>query len=149
MNKYLSKAIDLALENIKAGGGPYGAVVVLNEEIIGEGVNTTHLVPDVSGHAELIAIKQAQEKLNRIDLSDCIIYASGHPCPMCLGAIAMSKIPKVVYANSLKEAADVGMSDSQTIYNYLKGIPNTLNLQIVHQPINDDAKNPMVLYSKV
>lgn len=149
MNKYLNKAIDLAIENIKEGGTPYGAVVVLNDEIVGEGVNTIHIKPDISGHAELIAIKQAQEKLNRIDLSDCVVYASGHPCPMCLGAIAMSKIPKVIYANSLEEAADVGMGDSQTIYNYLKGEPRTLNLDIIHEPINDDTKNPMILYSKV
>lgn len=149
MNKYLKKAIDLALENIKDGGTPYGAVVVLNDEIIGEGVNTIHMKPDISGHAELIAIKQAQKLLNRIDLSDCIVYASGHPCPMCLGAIAMSKIPRVIYANSLEEAADVGMGDSKTIYNYLKGEPKTLNLEIIHEPINDDTKNPMILYSKV
>lgn len=149
MNKYLKKAIDLALENIKEGGTPYGAVVVLNDEIIGEGANTIHINPDISGHAELIAIKQAQKKLNRIDLSDCIVYASGHPCPMCLGAIAMSKIPKVIYANSLEEAASVGMGDSQTIYDYLKGNTNTLNLEIVHEPIMDDTKNPMIMYSKV
>lgn len=149
MNKYLKKAINLALENIKEGGTPYGAVVVLNDEIIGEGANTIHINPDISGHAELIAIKQAQKKLNRINLSDCIVYASGHPCPMCLGAIAMSKIPKVIYANSLKEAASVGMGDSQTIYDYLKGNTNILNLEIVHEPIMDDTKNPMILYSKI
>lgn len=121
MNSYLQVAIDLALSNIDDGGTPYGAVVVCDGEIIGQGANTIHQSYDVSGHAELIAIRQAQQVLQSNDLKDCVIYASGHPCPMCLGAIGFVGISKVYYANTLEEASHVGMWLSSDIYQYLKG----------------------------
>lgn len=119
MSHFLQRAIELAIENVNQGGDPFGAVVVSKGEIIGEGVNTSHHLPDISGRAEMNAIRQAQKHLGRIDLSDCIIYASGYPCPMCFGVITMSNIHKVVYSNSLEDAAEAGMGLSADIYHYL------------------------------
>ncbi len=149
MSKFIDIAINLALENIEEGGSPYGSVVVRDGEIVGSGVNTTHISPDVSGHAELIAIREAQKNLGRIDLSDCTIYASGHPCPMCFGAIMMSGIKKLVYANSLEEASEAsGSTISIDIYEYLKGKRDAIGLEIKHIPIKNDEFNPMKVLTK-
>lgn len=146
MSKFLDLAIKLALENVAEGGTPYGSVIVKDGEVIGEGVNTMHIKPDIAGHAELVAIRQAQGKLGRIDLSDCTVYASGHPCPMCLGSIALSGIKKVIYANSVEDAADANMPRTQHIYQYLKGNHEAIELEMIHQPIHDDSNNPMIAY---
>lgn len=130
---FLNKAIELAIENLKNGGDPFGAVLVKDNEIIAKGVNELHHFPHVSGHAELLAITRAQELLNRTDLSDCILYASGHPCPMCLGAIGFSNIKKVIYSNTLEECADKGLGLSSDIYDYIKGA-QTLDLELIHEP---------------
>lgn len=143
MDKYMLRAIELALDNVEDGGTPYGSVVVHNDEIIGEGVNTMHREIDVSGHAEMIAIREAQAKLGRIDLSDCVIYASGHPCPMCLSAIAIAKIPTVYFANTVEESTDAGIPIAGKIYNFLKGDMTALDLKIEHTPIVDDIEDPM------
>lgn len=139
--KFLERAIDLALENIKENGTPYGAVVVKdNHEIVGEGVNKMHHRHDISAHAELIAIKKAQEKLGRTDLSDCVVYASGHPCPMCLGAIALSHIETVYYVNDYDET-----SQTAKVYKYLKGNDQAINLKLIHKPTSS-KRDPMNVY---
>lgn len=149
MSKFLDIAITLALENIEEGGDPYGSVVVKDNEIVGRGVNTTHQKPDVSEHAELMAIRDAQENLGRIDLSDCVIYASGHPCPMCFGAITMSGIKKLVYSNSLEEGWEAsGSPISIDIYEYLKGNKDAIDFEVQHIPINNDEFNPMKVWLK-
>lgn len=146
MSKFLDIAIEMALKNVEEGGDPFGAVVVKDNEIIGRGVNTMHKFPDISGHAELIAIKQAQAYLNRIDLSDCVVYASGHPCPMCLGSMGMSNIKEYYYANSLDDADVVGLGLSKQVYNYLKGDQNAIEMVVHHEAITDDDKNPMLIW---
>lgn len=146
MSNFMNRALDLALENVKEGGTPYGAVLVIDNEIVSEGVNTMHKEPDIAGHAELIAIREAQKKLNRIDLSDAIIYASGHPCPMCLGSIALSGIKEVYFGNTYDEAAEAGMPLTQHIYQYLKNGKSDLKLKIVHNPIRDRNRDPMRQY---
>lgn len=147
MNSYLQVAIDLALNNIDDGGTPYGAVVVCDGKIIGQGANTIHQSYDVSGHAELIAIRQAQQVLQSNDLKDCDIYASGHPCPMCLGAIGFVGISKVYYANTLEEASHVGMGLSSDIYQYLKGHASDFKLEMIHLEIPEGELNPMTVYN--
>lgn len=143
MSKFLQRAIDLAIENVNEGGTPYGAVIVKDGEIIGEGANTIHVYPDISGHAEMIAIRQAQKHLGRVDLSDCVVYASGHPCPMCFGAITMSNIHKVVFYNTLEEAAEAGMPLSVAIYRYLKGDEDAIELSFEREPIQEGHVDPM------
>src|SRR5690625_2798796 len=120
MDKFMKRAVQLALENVKEGGGPFGAVLVKDGEIISEGVNELHKKHDVSGHAELLAIRCAQEKLQTKDLSGYIMYASGEPCPMCLSAMYMAGIEKGYYASSIEDAAKVGIDGSDRKSTRLK-----------------------------
>ena len=103
--EFMRKAIELAEENVKQGGQPYGAVVVKDGEIISTGVNQMHVKHDPTAHAELLAIQEAARKLNTLDLADCEIYASGEPCPMCLATIYWSKIRTVYYAKAATGAS--------------------------------------------
>ncbi|WP_055108742.1 nucleoside deaminase [Paenibacillus ihumii] len=102
---FLQQAIDLARSNVmEKGGRPFGAVIVRNGEIIAAGVNTVLETKDPTDHAELRAIREASRVLGSELLSDCEIYASGEPCPMCQGAIGRADLKAVYYA-SPKEAA--------------------------------------------
>ena len=115
----MQDAIDLALENIKNnGGGPFGAVVVRNGEIVGRGANhvTTH--NDPTAHAEVEAIRDACKNLKTFQLDDCEIYASCEPCPMCLGAIYWARLKKLYFASTREDAARIGFDDSY-IYQQL------------------------------
>ena len=109
---YLQRSIDIATNNCKTGnGGPFGAVIVRNGEIIAECGNSVTTTNDPTAHAEVNAIRQACKKLNTFDLSDCEIYASCEPCPMCLSAIYWAGIPKLYYAATKHNAADAGFDD--------------------------------------
>lgn len=101
---WLAITIDKAIDNVKRGGGPFAAIVVKDGEIIGEGTNRVHIDFDPSAHAEMIAIREACAKLQTTDLSDCILYASGEPCPMCLGAAYWSTVGCIYYACSKTDA---------------------------------------------
>ena len=114
----LKKSVQLAIENKKAGGRPFGALVVCDGEIVATGVNRIHKTNDPTSHAELEAIKRASKKLGRADLSGCVVFASGHPCPMCLGALATSKIETVYYAFDNNDARPFGFS-SEGAYEQL------------------------------
>ncbi|TMV44454.1 nucleoside deaminase [Paenibacillus mesophilus] len=103
---WLEQAIRMARENAANGDGPFAAIVVRNGEIVGTGVNRVGSEHDPTAHAELLAIREACTRLGRTDLSDCTLYASGEPCPMCMGAIYWAKPGAVYYACSKAEAAD-------------------------------------------
>jgi len=109
--KFMRLAIELANENIKSGGGPFGAVVVCNDQVVGKGANSVTNFNDPTAHAEIIAIRDASKKLNRFDLNDCVIYTSCEPCPMCLGAVYWAKIKTIYYGNNRKDAANIGFDD--------------------------------------
>lgn len=117
---YLKRANDLAVANVEEGGQPFGAVLVKDGEVIGEGVNELHITHDVSGHAEMIAIRRAQQKLQTDCLRGARMYASGEPCPMCYAAMAFVGIDDVVYSASVEEAAGSGLTRSKEIYDDLK-----------------------------
>ena len=108
----MTEAIDLSIKNIKNGGGPFGAVIVKDGEVIASGVNKVTKNIDPTAHAEVIAIREAARKLGTFDLSGCVIYASCEPCPMCLGAIYWSHIDKIFYGNTKYDAKDIGFDDS-------------------------------------
>lgn len=133
----------LAKTNVDEGGQPFGACIVYQGEIIAEGVNETHFKNDVTRHAELIAIEIAQEKLNTMDLSECTLYASGHPCPMCMGAIGFSNIKDVFYGNTLEDASNAGLGLSQDIYDFIKGDKEALELNFDKVELELD---PMLYY---
>jgi len=109
--RYLEMAIEIARENIDSGGGPFGSVVVRNGEVIAGSGNRVVPDSDPTAHAEVSAIRKASARLGTFDLSDCTIYASCEPCPMCLGAIYWSGIRRVVYASDRYSAAAAGFSD--------------------------------------
>jgi tRNA(Arg) A34 adenosine deaminase TadA len=113
MNKeHMRKAIDLAIENVKNGGGPFGAVIVKNGEIVSTGVNRVTANNDPTAHAEVSAIRAACEKLGTFMLDGCEIYSSCEPCPMCLGAIYWAHIDRLYYGCNKSDAADAGFDDS-------------------------------------
>jgi len=108
----MKKAIKLSIENIKKGGGPFGAVIVKDGKIIATGVNRVTANNDPTAHAEVNAIRKASRKLRTFDLSGCEIYTSCEPCPMCLGAIYWAHIDKMYYGNTKSDAKNIGFDDS-------------------------------------
>ena len=112
-------AIDEALMNINRGGGPFGAVIVKGGKMISSCSNRVTIDNDPTAHAEILAIREAAETLGTWDLSDCEIYSSCEPCPMCLGAIYWAHIPIVYYGANRDDAREAGFDDSE-IYEELK-----------------------------
>ncbi|MDD7303542.1 MAG: nucleoside deaminase [Bacteroidaceae bacterium] len=126
-NQFMQMAIDLAKENIKNGGGPFGAVIVKDGEIVATGVNRVTSNQDPTAHAEVQAIRAACQKLNTFVLAGCEIYSSCEPCPMCLGAIYWSRMSKLYFAASKDDAASVDFSDA-FIYQELDLEPSQRSL---------------------
>ena len=108
----MRKAIELSLENVKAGGGPFGAVIARDGEIIATGTNRVVPDNDSTAHAEVCAIRAACKALGRFDLSGCEIYTSCEPCPMCLGATYWARLDKMYYGNGKEDAARIGFDDA-------------------------------------
>ena len=107
----MRKAIELSIESVRNGGGPFGAIIARKGEIIAEGSNGVTIYNDPTAHAEVTAIRKACGKLGTFDLTGCEIYTSCEPCPMCLGAIYWAHLDKIYYANDRKDAADIGFDD--------------------------------------
>jgi tRNA(Arg) A34 adenosine deaminase TadA len=110
--KFMRKAIALSIQNIKNGGGPFGAVIVKDGKIIATGVNRVTAHTDPTAHAEVTAIRKASKKLKTFDLAGCQIYTSCEPCPMCLGAVYWAHIDKMYYGNTKTDAKHIGFDDS-------------------------------------
>ena len=124
MNKYMKVAKELSEENLKTNvGGPFGACIVKDGKIIGKGSNHVLSDNDPTAHAEIMAIRDACKNINSYDLSNCEIYTTCYPCPMCLSAIIWANIKKVYYGNSKEDAANIGFRDDY-IYDYIKKIAN-------------------------
>ena len=125
MNKFMEIAKTQADEGMKANeGGPFGAVIVQNGKIIATGHNEVLKTNDPTAHAEIVAIRKATSKLGRFDLSDCEIYSSCEPCPMCFAAIHWAKIKKLYYGCTRFDAAGIGFDD-KFIYDVIAGKANT------------------------
>ncbi|MGM0775836.1 MAG: nucleoside deaminase [Bacillota bacterium] len=148
MNHFMKRAIELAINNVKKGGQPFGAVLVKDQDIIAEGVNELHKKHDVSGHAELLAIRRAQEQFQTNDLAGFTMYASGEPCPMCLTAMYFAGIDKVYYCQSVEDASNEGLGKSKMIYEDLKNDRDDRGLKLVRMPLNEDQDNPMKLWKE-
>ena len=145
MNKFMKAAVDEARVGVKRGdGGPFGAVIVKDGEIVACSHNQVLSTNDPTMHAEVSAIREACAKLGRFDLSDCELYTTCMPCPMCLGAIIWAKIPKYYYGAVDSDAAAVGFDD-KVIYDYIRdGCKNNDTLASVET----DAKECRVLFEE-
>jgi len=115
----MRRAIALALDNIRAGGGPFGCVIVKDGHIIAEGANRVTPTNDPTAHAEVVAIRDACRTLKNFQLEGCDLYTTCEPCPMCLGAIYWARPSRVFYAAAAGDAAAAGFDDA-FIYEELK-----------------------------
>ena len=128
----MRRAIRLAQNGIDSNqGGPFGAIVVRNGEIIAEGCNQVTSTNDPTAHAEVVAIRNACEKLGSFQLDDCVIYTSCEPCPMCLGAIYWARPAQVFYGCTREDAAEIGFDD-QFIYDEIEKTIDERHLKIVN-----------------
>ena len=120
MNReFLHEAIRLSLEKSQAGeGGPFGAVIVKDGKVVGQGWNRVTSTNDPTAHAEITAIRDACRRLGTFSLAGCEIYTSCEPCPMCLAAIYWARLDRVYYAATRQDAAAIGFDDSR-IYDEL------------------------------
>ena len=118
-SKFMQRAIELSIESINSGGGPFGSVIAKGDKIISEGMNRVTTNNDPTAHGEITAIRQACKKLNTFDLTGYELYTNCEPCPMCLSAIYWSHIDKVYYANTRDDAHKIDFLDP-VIYTELQ-----------------------------
>lgn len=144
--KFLREAVEIAISGIKKGGGPFGAVIVKDNEIIAASNNRVVLSGDPTAHAEVLVIREAAKNLKTYDLGGCVLYSTCEPCPMCLGAIYWSGIGRVVYATDRNDAASAGFSDN-LIYNEIPLDPS--ERKVIFEHIDDrGAKDVFRLWEK-
>ena len=121
-NKFMTRAIELSIESVNTGGGPFGSVIVKDEKIIAEGFNKVTSTNDPTAHGEIVAIRKACKNLNNFNLSGCELYSTCEPCPMCLSAIYWAHIDKVYYANTRDDAKKIDFDDSLIYSELLKNV---------------------------
>ncbi|MGE8406609.1 MAG: nucleoside deaminase [Pseudomonas sp.] len=126
---FMREALTLARDNIQAGGRPFGAVLVHQGQVIARAVNEIHSTQDPTAHAELQAIRQASQVLGRPRLEGCEVYASGHPCPMCLAAMHLCGIERVWFAYSNEDGEPYGLSTA-AIYAQMTLAPQQQSLPL-------------------
>lgn len=139
METFMREAIRLSKEKMEAGfGGPFGAVIVRNNEIIARGFNNVLTSNDPTAHAEVDAIRKACQALGDFQLTDCELYTSCEPCPMCLGAIYWARLKKVYFGNTRQDAAAIGFDDN-FIYNEINLLPAERHIPML-QLLPQEAK---------
>ena len=137
VNKFMLRAIELSEIGMQDGkGGPFGCVIVKNNEIVGEGFNQVTSSNDPTAHAEIVAIRNACKNLNTFQLDDCEIYTSCEPCPMCLGAIYWARPTKIYYANTREDAKNIGFDDS-FIYDEIPKAVEDRSIPTIHIPCEE------------
>ena len=143
---FMKRSIELSIQNINNNGGPFGCVIVKQNKIIAEGTNRVTYNNDPTAHAEIIAIRNACEKLNTFNLQECELYTSCEPCPMCLSAIYWSHIDKIYYGNSRLDASKIGFDDD-FIYNELNKDLSSRKIQM-KQISQKEAKKAFLDWDK-
>ncbi|XP_024186845.1 guanosine deaminase isoform X2 [Rosa chinensis] len=144
-HKFLTLAVQEAYKGVDCGdGGPFGAVIVCNDEVVVSCHNMVLTHTDPTAHAEVTAVREACKKLNQIELSDCEIYASCEPCPMCFGAIHLSRLKRLVYGAKAEAAIAIGFDDF--IADALRG---TAVYQKAHMEIKKADGNGALLAEQV
>ena len=142
--QFMRQAIQLAVENIKNGSGPFGAVIVKDGKVIATGVNRVTANNDPTAHAEVCAIRAACEALGTFTLEGCDIYSSCEPCPMCLGAIYWAHLDHLYYGANKHDATDAGFDD-QFIYEELE-VPSGNRRLKTSSLLEEEAKAPFTLW---
>ena len=133
-NIFMMKAIELSIKSAKSKGGPFGSVIVKDNKIIAEGSNKVTMNNDPTAHGEIVAIRDACQKLNTFNLSGCDLYSSCEPCPMCLSAIYWSHIENVFYANTRIDAKSIDFDDSFIYSEINKDLENRkIKMQQMHR----------------
>jgi guanine deaminase len=145
--QFLRQAIELAVDNVKTGqGGPYGAVIVKNNQLLSASGNKVTSSLDPTAHAEILAIRMACKKLNNFQLKGCVLYTSCEPCPMCLGAIYWARLEKVYFACSRIEAAAANFDDS-FIYDEISVSPSKRSIAMLQLDL-PSSKQPFDLWNE-
>ena len=121
-NQFMKRAIELSLESVNNGGGPFGCVIVKDEKIVAEGANKVTSSKDPTAHGEIVAIRDACKKINNFSLSGFELYSSCEPCPMCLSAIYWARIDKIYFANTRQDAQKIDFDDSLIYSEFQKNI---------------------------
>ena len=134
--RFMRRALELAAASVAAGGGPFGAVVVCEGQIVAEGSNNVTLDCDPTAHAEVVAIRRACATQHLFRLNRCELYTSCEPCPMCLSTAYWAGIEKIYYAASRHDAADAGFDDS-LIYDEIGLAPERRRIPSVHMEMAD------------
>ena len=145
-NKYMQRAIELSIESVNNGGGPFGSIIVMNNRIVAEGSNKVTSTNDPTAHGEIVAIRHACKNLNNFNLSGCELYSTCEPCPMCLSAIYWSRIDKIYYANTREDARKINFDDS-LIYSELKKNINERKIPMI-QMMRSEALKAFDLWDK-
>ncbi|MFM2043464.1 MAG: guanine deaminase [Pseudomonadota bacterium] len=131
---FLRQAVDLSRAGMEDGaGGPFGAVIVMDGQVVGRGWNRVTSTNDPTAHAEVVAIRDACRSLSRFDLRGGVIYTSCEPCPMCLASILWARLDRVVYANTRDQAAAIGFDDA-LIYDQVALPPDGRIIPCDHVP---------------
>lgn len=140
--RFLCEAIDLARDNVRRGGRPFGAVIVKDGAVIATGVNEIAATGDPTTHAELQAIRAASRALGSPRLDSCAVYASGHPCPMCLAAMHLTGIRDVAYAYSNEDGEPYGLSTA-AIYGEMARPVAEQSLNVAYLPVRPEGKEDL------
>ena len=144
-NEFMKRAIELSVESVNNGGGPFGSVIVKDDKIIAEGSNKVTSNNDPTAHGEIVAIREACKKLNNFSLNRCELYSTCEPCPMCLSAIYWARIKKIYYGNTREDARKIDFDDS-FIYSEIKKNINERKIPMT-QMMRDEALKAFKMWS--
>ncbi len=145
-NNFMLRAIELSVNSANNAGGPFGCVIVRDNKIIAEGSNIVTSSNDPTAHAEIVAIRDACQKLNTFNLSGSDLYSSCEPCPMCLSAIYWSHINNIFYANTRDDAKKINFDDSFIYSEFSKKIED--RKIPIKQMLRDEALKAFELWNK-
>ena len=145
-NEFMKRAVELSVESVNNGGGPFGSVIVKDNKIIAEGSNKVTSNNDPTAHGEIVAIREACKKLNNFSLNQCDLYSTCEPCPMCLSAIYWARIDKIYYANTREDARKIDFDDS-LIYTELQKNIDKRKISMI-QIMRNEALKAFELWDK-
>ena len=145
-NEFMKRAIELSIESVNNGGGPFGSVIVKDNKIIAEGSNKVTSSSDPTAHGEIVAIRDACKELNTFSLTGCELYSTCEPCPMCLSAIYWARIEKIYYGNTREDARKIDFDDS-LIYTELQKNIDKRKISMI-QIMRNEALKAFELWDK-